>query len=343
MNPFPAEDPAPEDDALETAAAEWLVERDAGFAPGRAAAFAAWRAADPRHAAAFARTEAALALLADLPAVREPLAARLAAEAPVVRRVAFRPPVWAAGLAAALVVATAGWWLRPAGPATQHYATAATRQQQVALVDGSVVNLNVNTDVQVALTLHERRVTLAAGEAHFAVAPDTARPFIVTAGEVSVRAVGTAFTVRLGDQGVEVLVTEGKVEVTRAGAGAAAVPALPAAYPLLVAGERTRIGPAGAPAAAAVERVAAEDLQQAARWHSRIMTFTDLPLRDAVALFNRRNAQQLVLADPALGARKIGGAFAADQVEAFVRLLAQDGDVVVVRRTAAEIVLRSAP
>jgi ferric-dicitrate binding protein FerR (iron transport regulator) len=73
------------------------------------------------------------------------------------------------------------------------------------------------------------------------------------------------------------------------------------------------------------------------------MTFTDLPLRDAVTLFNRRNATQLVLADAALGERKIGGAFAADQVEAFVRLLADDGEVAVVRRDATEIVLRRAP
>ena len=73
------------------------------------------------------------------------------------------------------------------------------------------------------------------------------------------------------------------------------------------------------------------------------MTFTNLPLRDAVTLFNRRNTQQLILADAALGERKIGGTFAADQVEAFVRLLAQDGDIAVERRAATEIVLRRAP
>ena len=339
----PSADHSSSDDAIETAAAEWLVERDAGFAPGRASAFAAWCAADPRHEAAVLRTEYALDLIGEMPAIRAPLAARLAEETKIVRPAFFRVPGWSAGLAAALTLAAVVWWTFPSpAPATQHYATAPTRQQQVALVDGSVINLNVSTDVQVALTPAARRVTLTAGEAHFAVAHDTARPFIVSAGGVSVRAVGTAFSVRLGEHGVEVLVTEGKVEVTRAPTDSASTAALSAEHPLLVAGERTLIAHDGTPAAV-VEKVSADALLRAVRWHSQIMTFTDLPLRDAAALFNRRNTQQLILADADLGERKIGGTFAADQVEAFVRLLAQDGDITVERRAATEIVLRRAP
>jgi len=340
----PPADQSSSDDAIETAAAEWLVERDAGFAPGRASAFAAWCAADPRHEAAVLRTEYALDLIGEMPAIRAPLAARLAEETKIVRPAFFRVPGWSAGLAAALTLAAVAWWSFPArAAATQHYATAPTRQQQVALVDGSVMNLNVSTDVQVALTPAARRVTLTAGEAHFAVAHDTARPFIVTAGGVSIRAVGTAFSVRLGEHGVEVLVTEGKVEITRDDADSTPAPALPAAHPLLVAGERTVNLRDAAHTAAAIERVSTDALQAAVRWHSQVMTFTNLPLRDAVTLFNRRNTQQLILADAALGERKIGGTFAADQVEAFVRLLAQDGDIVVDRRDATEIVLRRAP
>ena len=48
MNSSPT-DSNPLDDAIETAAAEWLIEREDGFTPGRAAQFAAWRAADSRH------------------------------------------------------------------------------------------------------------------------------------------------------------------------------------------------------------------------------------------------------------------------------------------------------
>ncbi len=342
MNAAPS-DFSPEDDAIDTAAAAWVLEREEGFAPGRAAQFAAWRAADPRHAAAFVRSERALGLIAELPAVRVALETGLAQATPVVRPVFFRPPVWAAGLAAALALAAVLWLAPPRAAAPRHYATAPTRQQQIALVDGSVMDLNVSTAVRVALSPEARRVTLTAGEAHFAVAPDAARPFIVTAAGVSVRAVGTAFSVRLGEQGVEVLVTEGKVQVTRDTGGPAPAAALPPAHPLLVAGERTLIARDIAPAATRVERISADALETTVRWHSRVMTFSDLPLRDAVALFNRRNTQQLVLADPALGERRIGGTFAADQVEVLVRLLVQDGDIAVERRDAGQIVLRRAP
>ena len=349
MNSLPS-DSSSFDDAIETAAAEWLCERDEGFAPGRAQAFAAWRSADPRHGTAIAETERAMELLAEMPEVRAPLEARIAAGAqpvaPVVRWGGFRPPVWAAGLAAALVLAAGVWWLAPERPTEpQRYVTAAARQQQIALNDGSVVNLNVSSEVSVHLTPNERRVTLANGEAHFAVAHDTARPFIVTAAGVSVRAVGTAFSVRVGNAGVEVLVTEGKVEVTRESTSAEATVIAPAsASPSrLVAGERAVITRAVSVANAPIERVSADVLSAAVRWHSQVMTFSDLPLRDAVVLFNRRNDTQLVLTDEKLGDQKIGGTFAADQVEAFVRLLEKDGDVVAERRGAREIALRRAP
>jgi len=101
-------------------------------------------------------------------------------------------------------------------------------------------------------------VRLVRGEAHFTVAKNPARPFIVEAGGVAVRAVGTAFDVRHADGAIEVLVTEGKVHVRAARAARRIqVPApAPIATPL-VAGERAVVDttrPATAPAVAVVER-----------------------------------------------------------------------------------------
>jgi transmembrane sensor len=338
----------PEDDAIDTAAAAWLCEREEGFVPGRAEAFVAWRAADPRHDAAIERTEQGMALIAELPSVRDELAVRLAHPAQptdrAVRWVGFRPPAWAAGVAAALALAGGLWWLQPARSVGPHrFVTAAANQEQIALNDGSVVNLNASSEVRVRLTASERHVTLAAGEAHFAVAHDPARPFIVTAAGVAVRAVGTAFNVRVGETGLEVLVTEGKVEVTRDGGSSAVRVPAPLERPQLVAGERAAISRRESMAPAKIERVSAEALRAAVRWHSAMITFYDLPLRTVVGQFNRRNERQLVLGDAAVGDRRIGGTFPADQVDAFVRLLEQDGDIVAERRGAREIVLRRAP
>ena len=69
----------------------------------------------------------------------------------------------------------------------------------------------------------------------------------------------------------------------------------------------------------------------------------------AIDIFRRRrnvthesisDLVELPVLDTALGDRKIGGVIALDQVEAFVRLLEQDGDTAVERRSAGVIALR---
>jgi transmembrane sensor len=84
--------------------------------------------------------------------------------------------------------------------------------ERLALPDGSRVELKDGSEVVVQYSASERRVKLTGGEAHFTVWKDKTRPFIVNAAGVEVRAVGTAFNVRLEAKSVEVLVTEGRVE-----------------------------------------------------------------------------------------------------------------------------------
>lgn len=339
MNPA---DQNREDGIMDEAAAEWLVERDDGFAPGRAEAFAAWCAQDPRHAEALTRLERTLALLDELPAV-EGSQARIASLRPVPvanPRFGFQRMVWAAGLAAVLVLGFSAWWVStPRQPAGQHYVTDAVAQRSMLLPDGSVLDINTASDVMVQFTTRERRVILGRGEAHFQVAHDTARPFIVTAGGVSVRAVGTAFNVRLAGEGVDVIVVEGKVELGR---GATAIPASGGNAPLLVAGERAQVSGPDRIAAATIEKIDPRSIRTLLTWQNPLTNFADVPLRDVVARFNRCNSAQLILADAALGDRRIGGMIALDQVDAFVRMLEQDGDIVAVRHGPAEITLRRA-
>jgi len=346
-----------DDDAIDTAAATWLCERDEGFAPDRSSAFAAWCAADPRHASAIARAEETLALMDELPALRDRLDEKLAAEPAPTPEISHpwwhRPAMQWGGLAATLALGGALWFFTPSrAPAVEYFTATATAPREVALRDGSVMNVNKESEVAVLLTAAERRVTLARGEAHFAVSHDTARPFIVIAGGVSVRAVGTAFSVRLGEKGVEVLVTEGKVQVERVDPNvlspdsAAGDPArrgqrVPRESTLLWANERMVVVAASF-APPVIEPAAPAAIREALAWHARTTTFSDVPLREIVARFNRRNIIQLTLGDDELGARTLGGTFALDQAEAFARLLAQDGDIALERRGENEIVLRRA-
>lgn len=87
------------------------------------------------------------------------------------------------------------------------------------LEDGSVVELKDDAELALAFTDGVRRVILRRGEAHFAVAKNPNRPFVVEAGGIEVRAVGTAFAVRHRARAIEVVVTEGRVAVEESGVG----------------------------------------------------------------------------------------------------------------------------
>src|SRR5690606_5273789 len=98
-----------------------------------------------------------------------------------------------AAMAAAIMFAV---WI--AQPQTQfnEIATAVAQRQSITLSDGTKVDLNAHTRLEVATSASERRVRLAAGEAFFEVQRDPARPFIIETPAGSVRVTGTTFNVR---------------------------------------------------------------------------------------------------------------------------------------------------
>ncbi len=351
----------------------WLVERDEGFGPGRAAAFEAWRHRHARHAMVVAELEEMLAELDGLAARRAEVNERFgrisprlpeASRAPTTPVRWWRPVAWG-GVAAALIVSAflGLHTIRSTTAPERLYATTIASYERARLEDGSTLELNTASVARVRFTPAERRVELEAGEAHFEVAHDSARPFVVHASGVEVRAVGTAFNVRYGPGAVEITVTEGKVivgaetsargSVVPSGAsggsregqgGRGAARALPGRT-LLNARERLAVPLAAATGdvavrAPAVERLAATDVRATLAWQRRVTDFSDTPLADVAARFNRHHALQLVITDPVLGARRIGGMFALDDVEAFVRLLERDG-IVRAEREGETVLLRA--
>lgn len=341
--------PTPPDSAVEDAAIAWLTERDDGFSPARERDYARWLRADPRHAAAVARLEQTLGLLNELPEYRAELNTAFDRGAPVVpfapvasaplERAPRRAPRWLAwsGIAASIAVAALIAWRVLPYSAENYYATTVAGYQRARLVDGSTIELNAASALRVRFTAAERHVKLETGEAHFAVAHDAARPFVVSAAGVFVRAVGTAFNVRIASDGaVEVIVAEGKVRVGHGRPDTATTDAAP----LVAAGERLVL-PKQIPLPA-VEKITAEAMRSALAWQGHLVEFADAPLAEVVARFNARNRVQLVIADPALGDRRIGGTFAIDEAEAFVRLLEVDGAIVAERHGVGEIRLRRA-
>jgi transmembrane sensor len=330
--------------SLDQVAAEWLARRFAGLTPEEEGEFQRWRATDPRHAAAYAELEITWQAL-DRIRVSAPApggAPDPDALAPHRIRPSRQRFVLPLAAAAALAIAAAGWaWLGPkqsgnserrTQPHAEVIATAIGEVRKLDLPDGSVVRVNTDTLVEVMFSAAERRVRLARGEAHFTVAKNPLRPFWVEAGGVAVRAVGTAFNVRLHAEAVEVLVTEGRVRVANAARNddlIAPAPAAPAAAalapPVLAAGERVLV-PVAASAAArpvpvAVVAVPPAEIDRMLAWRDRRIEVVAAPLAEIVAEFNRHNRAKLEIADPALAARRFGGSFRADDPENFVRLL----------------------
>ncbi|MBL9187067.1 MAG: FecR domain-containing protein [Opitutaceae bacterium] len=258
----------------------------------------------------------------------------------------FRPWRWPLAAAAALALSVATYFFgtlsarQPLAPGTQ------------VLADGTVVELNGAAIIVSDYTATERRVRLERGEAHFTVTKDANRPFTVTAAGVSVRAVGTAFNVRLAGAAVEVLVTEGQVRLQPPPAPAAPASSASSQPAAAAAPERTLAArqravvattPAAVGGAPEVATLTPSEIARVLAWQHRLLNFTATPLGEVVAALNRRNATQLVLADPGLAALRVSAALRSDNVHGFVQLLETGFGVRAEHRGDAEIVLSRPP
>lgn len=90
--------------------------------------------------------------------------------------------------------------------------------KRVNLPDGSSILLESNSQINVPseFSKQSREIIMPTGEASYDIAKDSSRPFIVHAGPLTVKVLGTSFHVRLlkGFNEQEVLVSSGKVQVS---------------------------------------------------------------------------------------------------------------------------------
>jgi len=183
--------------------------------------------------------------------------------------------------------------------------TAIGELRKVPLADRSLASIDSATRLEVSIDARQRRIGLLKGQAWFQVAKDAQRPFVVSAGAVSVTAVGTAFAVQRQPGGADVVVTEGVVEVRR-GADKAPV--------RISAGQQAYVAEQGG--TIAVRRQADAATRQLA-WREGMIVLQNDTLARAVAQFNRYNRRQLVIADPALRNKTLVGRYRVDEAEQF--------------------------
>lgn len=308
-------------DSASAAAARWLARRDRGLSGAERAAYEQWLNERAEHAGAIARLERSWSRLDALRALAPATGTVINPDllAPRRRRAWLWPSALAA--AAALAVAALSWW-RPLAERDAPVVAMHPGPAQMTLADGSLVELDREAEIELRFTPERRGVRLRRGQAHFTVAKDAARPFVVAAEQFAVRAVGTAFTVQLEEQAVSVLVTEGTVQLGElhtagdVGSPARDLTAVTAGQHAFVRG-----GEAGAEPRLVIRDVARTEIDEAVAWQRMRLDFDNLPLREVVEIFNRFNARQLLIADRPTGELLVGGSFRADNVEPFVRLL----------------------
>lgn len=306
-------------------AAQWVVRADRGLTAAERAELARWQTASQMNRRALRELGGLWTDMSSMSALAElyPRAARAPALAsrPVLRRVA---------MAAAIgVVAVGSAWLwrhgpgASAGPSPAPPAAAAVHSRvfethvgvhrSESLQDGSSLQLNTDSQVSMSFSAGHRDLTLARGEAHFQVAHDAASPFRVRVGNRIVQAVGTAFSVRLRSDGdVDVLVTEGTVEVMPAVARDEAPPKRVTQRELL------HIDAAGTETLRTID---VADQQMRLAWQRGMVAFAGETLPEVIAEFSRYTERTIVIADPRLRRERVGGYFRAGDVEGLLTAL----------------------
>jgi transmembrane sensor len=299
---------------LEEAAEWWARILDEETSHGDISGWLDWLEAHPENRDAFERIQE---LALRLPATRKPR-----------RRIAVRALAVAAS--AVFVIMGGLLWLKLSGTFSPHatltLVTPIAAFEQAPLPDGSKVLLGGATSLEADYSAVSRNLKLKEGEAYFEVRPERgARPFIVNAGPVSIRALGTAFNVRKTRERVAVTVTEGRVQVAGSEVAAASVE--------VAAGEQALYDPT-----ANRFRVTAVDARRSLSWRERRLEFVDEPLDSVIANVNRYSRTRIEARGIDLSAHSYTGTFYPDTIDdwlvaigrAFPVKIEPQGDVIVI-------------
>lgn len=285
-------------------AAAWVARVDRGLSPGEQQHLDTWLAADSRNAGAYVRAQAAWQLTSQ---------SEVAGAALVEEKRFFanrrRALAWGAGAIAASAAAYFGV-VRMTVP---RYATDIGEVSQKSLADGSTVALDTASSIATRFDTSTRSVRLEHGQALFDVAKDAGRPFVVEAGPIRVKAVGTAFIVRRLEGAADVVVTEGVVSVWNVASPGKAI-RLAAGQSALMANDETT--------PAEPHAMTAEQIGRRTAWRTGQIILSGETLGYAAAEFNRYNKDKIEIAGAGLAEKTLVGGFRTTDPEGFAAVVA---------------------
>ena len=309
-------EPTPSDtDRLLEEACAWLTRRNSGeMGTSDRKALAEWRASSFAHEQAWRRAERLWQGLEPLRGRRglpgsQPLSQehRPSLQIPAISRSQRRRRLLPALAVACTVLLAVTLCTRyPPIYWQADYLTEKGERLSKTLADGSKVTLNTASAVKIEFDGETRRIRLLAGEAFFEVAKDAVHPFVVSAEEGEVRAVGTAFSVQRRDGLLQVELVEGVVDVADRRHRQKA---------LMQAGQVARID------AEAIRIQPPPRTDSLAVWREGYLQFDGLPLREAVEQINRYRPGRVVLLNNRLAVYRVSGLFRLDALDQAVDTL----------------------
>lgn len=323
--------PFPDDASPEEVARQWVIRIDrAPLMAEERAELHAWLARDSRHGE-----------LLDHYAKFWHAAGKTAARTKPRAEKAANGPYWKlAGAASMLAAAAASVVIWSGMPGQERdeasvLQTAVGQHQRFAMKDGSRIELNTKSKAIVDYRPSQRQIILVDGEGYFEVAKNKARPFTVVAGTTTVRAVGTQFSVRRrGDGKVDVVVTEGVVQVTQHEKGEKPGIGALLREARLVAGQSLTSNLASF----AIAPVSRKKIAQMLAWQKGRVSFDETPLSSALEEMSRYVAVPIVAGDSGAASVRISGAFATDNVDAFLQTLERGFNLKIQKRDGKYIV-----
>ncbi|MBE1160742.1 FecR family protein [Dyella acidiphila] len=326
-------------------AVAWYLEQQDHPSDRQQQAFLAWLRTSPAHVAeylAVAQMHGDLKVAAsmDTLSVME-LAHRVKHESPVVmfpqlgagphaketgRAARARPFALriAAAAAVLLLMVASGMYWRGAGTAFHQRYMADATVKALDLPDGSLVQLDQHSVIEVQFDRHLRRIAVVSGHALFDVGKDPQRPLLVTVGGHVLQDIGTVFDVRHDAGGDTLTVISGRVRVWNAPKAWLAdmqdfvgVPATGNhAIADLGAGQQIKLDPATD--ATAVQPAV---LARTTAWLPTEIRFQHETVGEVARRFNAYTTTPLVIEDTQIAKLRISGVFHADNPEAFLAYL----------------------
>ena len=355
---------------IENQACDWIVKLEGDKPPStqELAEFKAWLGQSPKHKAvllSMAGTWGEMDVLSGLsvphahPSKRSRCKAWLTASANIVASLmtasrswigsmlghAARPMIALPALALLFTLGFSTWYgVNQTAVHSNIYVTALGEHSVHTLDDGSVLWLNSNTQVEVNYSEGRRKIMLLKGEAHFDVVPDPQRPFEVYAGTRMVKAVGTAFSVYRLEDSIQIMVTEGKVDLaiiedtlvltpevaavtnkrrTAKGWGGPTdtEPKIKEVLTSLTAGQSIVIPTVADSLVDPVINHERGELARKLSWLEGKLVFAGESLDEVVQEVSRHTPIKIEVADPELKTMRIGGQFKAGETDALFDVL----------------------